>query len=441
MRIGRVPWRPPVKALVQNPVPAFPPISLVLPAKDEGTGWRRAQESLRALRYPEERIEVLELAPGMNRAQARNAVLGKARHACIAFVSERGPFAPDWLAAARRRFEENANVACVVTPLVCPPGGGAASGAALPFAAGCHALYRKEAFASLGEFDPDLEQDMDLDMMYRLSDKGLWKWDILNFRQGPDSIMKAAERVPWRHQAHDLGERHARLYRKHPQRLPRLYFWLPGSFLELILQAVRRFFTPQSLAELGFNSKLSLREKASLLLFLTACSHAYRKALISIPLEKAARRTCFLFLGRSHTEPGQDLFEYLWGLAQGGDTAIHVANSVSPLISWKEFLTRLFVSPGFWTWKREFVSMSAWRLRPPPLYRQSAGLPSARNVRRIRERLDEWGVSCAVILGDIGPRELAAWGLGLRKACPHVEWHTGMVTLPASERSLENATV
>ncbi len=198
-----------------GPVTAqLPSVSVVIPVKDRAEELRRCLESVQRLRYPKDRLEVLVVddgsgdetaavarslgasvlpsgGQGRGPAAARNRGAAAARGEILAFLDSDCVASEQWLAELAEAFEDPELVALggrvegmhtssaldryeaeMSSLSLGTQGRSAQSGSDTFYLPSCNLLVRRSAFTEVGGFREELQVAEDVDLSWRLRDRG-----------------------------------------------------------------------------------------------------------------------------------------------------------------------------------------------------------------------------------------------------------------------------
>lgn len=258
--------------------PDWPEVSIIIPVKNNQENLKELLTSLSRLDYPQEKREVLvvdngskdgspemagtfagirvlrESAPGSY--AARNRGIKESKHPLIAFVDSDCTVTRRWLKE-------------LVVPMQDPHAGAAAgsnralhpdffvsrherkaglflnypgkSGGQPPYAITMNILYRREVFETCGLFNTSEKSGSDVEMCWRMQRDNRWQLALLEnsawvIHRDPKAFTPYIQRH-WR-----IGTGHAGLFARYPEYRSPLYFWMPQTSWEILLQAFKHFF-------------------------------------------------------------------------------------------------------------------------------------------------------------------------------------------------------
>lgn len=273
----------------------LPAVSIVIPTYNRQSRLTSCLESVLALDYPQEKLEIIVVDDSSpvpvdlegilesvqpllrlirmpeNRGQgaARNEAVKQAKGEIIAFLDDDCLASKGWLKALVPCFQhpdvaaaggrvESANLARplekyeqVQSPLLM--GGNqrkVRKGSALSYLATCNLLVRKKSLLSVGSFDPELRVGEDVDLCRRILERGEL---IYYLPAGLVFHHHRSELIPFLKRRFNYGQSEARLHTRNPKEKRMLVFF-PGNSIILgatILTALLAGVLPALAAGMG----------------------------------------------------------------------------------------------------------------------------------------------------------------------------------------------
>ncbi len=232
----------------------WPPVSVVVPARNRPDQTRACVESLLKLDYPAERLEIIvvddasepplanvlaglpvrlvRLSDNLGQSSARNLAAAQARGDLLAFVDNDCLAEPQWLRALVPYLDDPA-IAIVGGRVVAPPASGTvaafeaarspldmgayagevAANSVVAYLPTCNLIVRREVFQAVGGFDAQMALGEDVDFIWRVRQAGWRAWyapegRVLHHHRARLGALLARRA--------DYGSSEADLQRRHP---------------------------------------------------------------------------------------------------------------------------------------------------------------------------------------------------------------------------------
>ncbi|OIO39606.1 MAG: hypothetical protein AUJ71_00290 [Candidatus Omnitrophica bacterium CG1_02_49_16] len=429
----------------------YPAVSIVIPMKDSHRDLKAVLESLRALDYPRDKMEVLvvdnnstdgsdavaqsfpEVRLLREKKQssyaARNRGIRESRYGLIAFLDVDCRVTVSWLrelvavlceypwigAVAGANRSVNDHWLSRMDRRLGDYQNYAGSASYPAYAITMNVIYRKQVFREIGMFDDDQISGSDTDMSWRMQFTSAWKLRIL-----PDKAWVIHR------DATTVGSFVNRLLRighglyAHSQKYP-MYMWnrlyrIRMRGFEIMLQCLKAWVewerkTPSPRKVKG-RAEFYFQE-LRLCLIKLGYRRATREDLKKEVLEKSAAYA--VFVGSRQFTPQSPLYEPMRGKANAGVRMLHV-NPAHPKNAIGDWLLSCLGFTAVWHWRRRLRSIEYWNLIPfSKKGTHSMSLDLKLNASRIRKALGVPKDGRILLDGDVTPEKLSQWAEALGK--------------------------
>lgn len=268
-----------------------------------------------------------------------------------------------------------------------------------PYAITMNIAYRREVFETCGLFD-ETESGSDVAQCWKMQRAG-WGLKILEDRgwvlhRDPDSPWT------WARRHLRIGRGHDRLFARFPEYRPSVYRWMPETFTEIVLQALKK----GTLALCDRQPRTSPRGEIILSILRAALLKTGFLEASRRRRKSAAARKLLVFFGRSEAPFESPAFPGLLKKAAEGWHIIYVAPAAPGTHGFARALASFAGLTACWEWAPGFRSLQH---QPRPLLSRGAQLRNT--MHRILRAAEEAGCTLETIkvTGDIEEKTLQEW--------------------------------
>lgn len=424
-----------------------PPVSIVIPVRNDARRLSILLDSLRTLDYPAGRTEVIVVDNGSSDGTiaaaekypevkvlietkpgsyaARNRGLREARHKLIAFLDSDCAVNSRWLRELVDALEEDALIGAVAgdnEPVderafwsryerACRGYQNfSGEGVRAPFGITMNILYRREVFDTCGHFDDSRLSGSDVEMTWRMQQGGQWRLKVLK-GSGLVRHFDVSSFRAWKRRHERIGGGHFSHYEQYPPRLEEHYRWLPLSRAEILVQT---FLQVPAVLKAGFKKPLRLLGLFSLLRKMFQ-KLGYLAALRQSGLlgRRAPAARGFVFFGAEHCQAWAPFFPPLDRLGARGREEVSVLAVDSRARvgkSWFCFVRGLLGGTNLWRWPGGVRSLELWEIFPERFGSERFVRWNRRlNLARIRRALGLRPGAPLSVDGWIPRTDLLAW--------------------------------
>lgn len=431
--------RPDTQALFHLPADhRWPEISIVIPVKNNRENLRALLLSLAEINYPREKFEILvvdngstdgsaetaaafsgvrvlrETSPGSY--HARNRGIRESARPFIAFVDSDCTVTRGWLQELAAPMLEDSGIGAVGGPnlarhpealvsrldrkagVFCNYPG--RTGGQPSYAITMNMLYRKEVFETCGFFDASPKSGSDVEMCWRMQRENRWQLRLLEksawvTHKDPESALPYIKRH-WR-----IGTGHDTLFAQYPEHRTPLYFWMPKTWRELILQSFKQLLAGLFSKTQASKTELLLKTLRHFLLKAGALSRAkvrWREQ------KKESCRETLIYFGKETSPRESAAFSGLLRQARQNVQVLYVTPSANHLGSLTQSLLAAAGGTTRWEWAPGFESFQLWKF---PFFSDAAN--NKFQALRILKAVRGENSKKLILSGDLSAEALRNW--------------------------------